>query len=291
MGRFAFALRRAMDMEKRNNASPTDRSPLADEPGGVRRRRRAAHHALLFPARPKKRHLWLGGAIAVLLGLAVGGVLLFTDFEFAAITRTITAWVATLNPLAVVPLMALLPIAGFPIAVVYLVAGARFGILWGGLIVALTTACHLLGTHAVARSFLRGPIERFVHRRHKKLPEIPEDEQVAVSVVAALVPGLPYFVRNYLLALSGVRLKIYFWTCLPIYVARSYVTIMLGDLSGDPTRRGFVILVIFDVVKVLICAGVIWWLRRHHRRVHGHDHDHDAHSGGGSVPPIAAAQR
>lgn len=233
--------------------------------------------------------------VLVLAAVAAAGVVLFTDFEFAAITDAITRWVEKLNPVAVVPLMALLPVAGFPIAVVYLVAGARFGPLWGGVVVALVTAFHLLATHAVARSFLRKPIERFVHRRHKKLPEIPEDEQVAVAVIAALVPGLPYFVRNYLLALSGVRLRVYFWTCLPIYVARSYVTIMLGDLSGDPSRRGFIILVAFDVLKVLICGGVIWWWRRHHRRVHGHEHDHhsdhDARHGGDSLPPIAAARR
>jgi uncharacterized membrane protein YdjX (TVP38/TMEM64 family) len=280
-------------MEKKKPTTPHRLESASRATGtgaGKRGRRHAAHDALLFH-RPKKRHIWIGVIIVVLLALAVGGIFLFTDFEFAAVTRAITAWVDTLNPLAVVPLMALLPIVGFPISIVYLIAGARFGVLGGGLVVALVTACHLAGTHLVARSFLRGPIERFVERRHKKLPAIPEDEQVAVSVVVALVPGLPYFVRNCLLALSGVRLRTYFWTCLPIYLARSYVTIMLGDLSGDPTRRGLIVLVVVDVLKVLICAGVIWWLRRHHRRVHGHEHDHDVHHGGDSVRPIPAAQR
>jgi uncharacterized membrane protein YdjX (TVP38/TMEM64 family) len=279
-----------MENEKRNNARRTENAARAsDAVPGARRRRQSAHHALLFHARPKKHHIWIAVLVVTLLAAALGGIFLFTDFEFAVFTRSVTDWVDTLNPIAVLPLMALLPIAGFPISVVYLVAGARFGPLWGGAVVALATACHFIGTHAVARSFLRAPIERFVERRHKKLPEIPQDEQIAVSVVAALVPGLPYFMRNYLLALSGIPLRVYFWTCLPIYVARSYVTIMLGDLSGDPTRRGFIVLVAVDVLKVLICAGVIWWLRRHHRRVHGHDHD--APHGDDSVPPIAAARR
>lgn len=274
------------------NSHPADGAP-GKHGSAPRPRRHAAHHALLFNTRPRAKHIWIAVTILALAAATIGGVMVFTDFEFASITREITSWVEKLNPLAVVPLMAILPVAGFPIAVVYLVAGARFGPLWGGVVVSLVTAFHLLATHAVARSFLRKPIERFVHRRHKKLPAIPEDEQVAVAVIAALVPGLPYFVRNYLLALSGVRLRVYFWTCLPIYVARSYVTIMLGDLSGDPSRRGFLILVAFDVLKILICGGVIWWWRRHHRRVHGHDHhsDHDAHSDGGSLPPIAAARR
>src|SRR5690606_37417341 len=184
---------------------------------------------------------------------------LFTDFDLAGITTTVARGIGRLPAGAVIPLMAVLPVAGFPIAVVYLVAGARFGPLLRGGVVAAVTAFHLLATYAVARSFLRGPIERFVQRRHRKLPEIPPDEHAAVALIVGLVPGVPYFVRNYLLALSGLRLRTYFWVCLPIYVARSFVAILLGDLGGDPSRRGLIILVAVDVLKVAICGGVIWW--------------------------------
>jgi len=269
-------------------------APVATPADGVlpplpmpRRRKHAAGHALLFAHKPKAKHVWLvAGALALVLA-AVTAVFFFTDFQISdvtgAITRSIEKWPAA----ALLPLMAVLPVAGFPISVVYLIAGARFGPLWGGVVVAGVTAFHLLATHAVARSFLRGPIERFVHRKHKKLPEIPLDEQPAIAVIVGLVPGVPYFVRNYLLALSGVRLRTYFWICLPIYVARSFVTILLGDLSSDPNRRALMILVAVDVVKVVICGGVIWWLRRHHRKYHGHEHDEPA--AGGSLPPTAAA--
>ncbi len=248
--------------------------------------RHAAHRALLFGITPKKRHVWIGVAVFAVLVAAATAIFLFTDFEVTAVTKRITDVVSELNPIAVIPLMALLPVAGFPIAVVYLIAGARFGPLLGGAIVAGVTAFHLVATHFVARSFLRGPIQRFVERRHKKLPEIPEDEHAAVALIVALLPGLPYFLRNYLLALSGIRLRTYFLVCLPVYVARSYVTILLGDLSSDPSRRGLVILIVVDILKVLICGGVIWWLRRHHQRVHG---SHAAPGAGGTAPPTAAA--
>jgi uncharacterized membrane protein YdjX (TVP38/TMEM64 family) len=227
--------------------------------------RHAAHHSLLFNNVARSRAFWVLAAAFLLLGAGVASVFLFTDFELSDLTRIIDR----LNPIAVLPLMALLPVFGFPIAIVYLVAGARFGPVVGGVIVAAVTAFHLLATHAVARSFLRAPIERLIARRHHILPRIPADEHAAVALIAALVPGLPYFLRNYLLALSGIRLRLYFWVCLPVYVARSYVTILLGDLSSDPSRRGLYILIAFDLLKVSICALVIWWLRRHHRRVHG----------------------
>jgi uncharacterized membrane protein YdjX (TVP38/TMEM64 family) len=188
--------------------------------------------------------------------------------------------------------MALLPIVGFPIAVVYLFAGARFGPLGGGLVVAAVTVIHLLGTYVIARSFLREPLKRLIERKHMHLPQVPNDEQVMVCVIATLVPGLPYFVRNYLMALAGVRLKIYLAVCVPMYVARSYVTILLGDMGADPDRRKFIVLIIVDVLKVLICAIVIWRLRVHHRKFHGHEHDHEHHAPphepGPAAPPTVA---
>ena len=240
-------------------------------------RKRSAHHTLLFGIAKNKRAIWTAGGCVVALLLSAALVFHYTDLSWAGVNE----WIARLNPVAVLPLMALLPILGFPVSLVYLFAGARFGPIWGGVVVAGITAVHLLGTYAIARSFLREPLKRFIERKHLRVPEIPEDEQAAVCVIAALVPGLPYVVRNYVLALAGVRLRYYLWVCLPIYVARSYVTILLGDMGTDPQTRKIVILVIIDVLKVTICAFVIWRLREHHRRYHGHEHD--AH---GDVPDV-----
>lgn len=251
-------------------------SPNVPRHGG-QPHRRSAHHALLFGLTKNKRTLWIVvGVIAALIGIAVLAVLA-SGISWTTVKE---GWARMINsidhlhPAAVLPLMALLPIAGFPIAVVYLVAGARFGPVVGGLVVLGVTAVHLLGTYLVGRSVLRGPLQRYIERKHKHLPEVPRDEHAAVAVIATLVPGLPYFVRNYLLVLAGVRLSVFFTVCLPIYVARSYVTILLGNLSSDPSKLGLLVLLSVDVLKVGICALVIWRLRVHHRKFHGHEHDH-----------------
>lgn len=173
--------------------------------------------------------------------------------------------IAALNGGLVFVLMATLPVAGFSVGVIYLVAGAKFGPLLGGVAVAGATAIHLLLTHWISGSFLRQPLLRLLARRNHRLPEIPAGEHASISVMAALVPGVPYFARNYLLALSGVPLRTYFWICLPIYVARSYVTIFLGDLSADPNRRGFIILIAVYALKLGICAYLIARLRRRYK--------------------------
>ena len=250
--------------------------------------RRSARHLLLFGGPKKKRVWWTAAAVVLAAAVGLALVISLTDWDWDSVVRgseRLSATMEKLHPEAVIPLMAILPVFGFPIAIVYLVAGARFGIVLGGVIVAAVTLVHLAASYFIGRSFLRGPIERFIERRHRHLPQVPEDEQALVCVIAALIPGLPYFVRNYLLVLAGVRLRFLLMVCLPIYVARSYVTIFLGDLSGDPTQRGLLILIVVDVVKVAICALVIWRLREHHRKYHGHHdraHDEPAPQTGGA---------
>ncbi len=216
-------------------------------------------------------------ALGVVVAAVIGAVLIFRAVDW----QTLMDAIGRLHPAPLIVAMAVLPLIGFPILPVYLVAGVRFGPWGGGLVVTVATAAHLIGSYLVARSFLRRSLERLLAKWHTHIPEIPPDEQAAVALIAALVPGLPYIVRTYLLATMGLRLRVYFWICLPIYVARSYVSILLGDLGTDPSRNQLLILGGVETVKVAICAFVIWWLREHHRRVHG---EHDASA---SAPPFA----
>jgi uncharacterized membrane protein YdjX (TVP38/TMEM64 family) len=216
-----------------------------------------------------------------LIGFAIVAVVLVTlpylvGFDWKALQTAIT----DLNSFLVFALMALLPVAGFSISIVYLIAGAKFGPVLGGVLVAAATAIHLLLTHWISRSFLRAPLQRMLTRKKYHLPEIPAGENGAISVMAALVPGPPYFIRNYLLALSGVPFRTYFWICLSIYVARSYVSIFIGDLSGDPSRSKLFLLVGIYVLKLGICAYLIARLRRRYK-LRGAKRDH-ATSGKGS---------
>lgn len=204
-----------------------------------------------------RRRWWWGGLGALALAAALT-LWLWGDFEWRIIVETISGF----NGAIVFVLMATLPIGGFSIVVVYLVAGAKFGPVLGGAAVAGATAVHLIASFWIARSFLRGPIERQLRRRGHRLPHVPEGENASVAAMAVLVPGLPYFSRNYLLALTDVPFRVYFWICLPLYVARSYVTILFGDLGTDPDARRFAVLVGVFVLKLAICGYLIWRIRR-----------------------------
>lgn len=204
--------------------------------------------------------VWIFAGVLV-LGAAIA-LLLSHDFDWSAVNRAIAGF----NSGLVILLMALLPLVGFPISLVYLMAGARFGPWLGIPVVILVTAVHLLGTYWITRSFLRGRIERLLARRDYRLPHIPEGEHGSVCLLAALVPGPPYFARNYLLALTDIPFRVYFWVCLVVYVVRSVVAIMIGDLASDPDTGQLLLLVGVYLLKLSICAYVVWRLRRAHKR-------------------------
>lgn len=191
------------------------------------------------------------GAAAVWLGLRI---------DWPAAQRSLEQ----LNPALLLAAMALLPLAGFSIVAVYLVAGARFGPEAGGGVVAGVTLVHLVLSQAIARGVLRKRIERMLTRRGHRLPELERGADAAVVAIGALVPGLPYFVRNYLIGLSGARLRVIVVVCLPIYVARAYLVILLGNLADDWSMRGFGVLAAVFLAKLVICAALLRWLQKRH---------------------------
>ncbi len=206
---------------------------------------------------------WLIGGLAV---VALGGAIVWlisTGFDWRAIPRAMNR----LNSAAILSLTTVLPLAGFPISMVYLLIGAHFGPVIGLSIVAGVTTLHLLGTHWIARSFLRRPLLRFIEGRKHRVPAVPPGENGAIALMVMLAPAIPYFVRNYVLALSGIPLRIYFWVALPIHVLRSYVALFLGNFGSSPSHRGLIFLGVFYGTKLTVFACVAWWLRKRHKRL------------------------
>ena len=209
----------------------------------------------------KYSRLWPKLLLATLgIGVAVFALAELVDWP------AVREWMQHLNRPLLLILAATLPLLGFSISLVYLVIGAVFGGPWGILVVAGITAVHLVGSHWIGHGFLRAPLERWLTKRKKHFPELPAGEEVSVALMMALVPGPPYFVRNYLLAVSDISFRTYFWVCWPVYVARSCIVIFLGDLSGDFSAKRVAILGSIFVLKVSICGYILHRLRKRMHR-------------------------
>lgn len=166
-----------------------------------------------------------------------------------------------INPALLLALMALLPVFGFSIGIVYTLAGLKFGPLWGGLVVLSITPVHLLLSRVLARTFLQKPVLRWLKKRGHSLPAAPPGREKSAALLVALVPGLPYALRNHGLALSAIPLRTYFWICVLVYTLRSFVTLLIGHWGNDPSlsRAGWVAAVF--VLKLSVSLVLIQRLR------------------------------
>jgi len=210
-----------------------------------------------------KRRWVIGCVCAIILGATLWWAISSTGPDWRSLLRRMS----TLNSTALLLLSTVLPLAGFPITLVYLLVGARFGRLLGLGVVGVITAIHLLGTHWITRSFFRRPLLLFMARHKHHVPKVPPGENGAIALMLMLTPAIPYFIRNYALALSGIPLRIYFCVALPIHLLRSYVALFLGNFGSSPSRQGLIFLGGFYAMQLAILAGVAWWLRRRHQRL------------------------
>jgi uncharacterized membrane protein YdjX (TVP38/TMEM64 family) len=201
------------------------------------------------------------------IGLFFGlGFLLFVALFYWGIDPArFHAWVEDMNGVVVFLLMVVLPVFGFPASIVFVVAGAKFGSGWGLLAISVSIALNLLGTYWICSSFLRRFVLSIFERTKYRMPQVPEGEYVPITLLMVLVPGLPYSVKNYLLALAGVPFKPYFFASLPGHIFHASLALFFGDLSEELTLGRILFLVAYALLLAGLSRHVIRRLRARRR--------------------------
>jgi uncharacterized membrane protein YdjX (TVP38/TMEM64 family) len=195
-------------------------------------------HASAFPWKP---------VVAVVL-FCVGFTLLYRLIDIEAVH----AYAGRLNAGVAFALLVVLPLAGFPVSVLHVVAGMRFGTGLGMVLVGVSILLQLLASYGLVYLFR----DKFAQRLKNVRQRIPRGAHGATCLFTMLVPGVPYFAKNYVLPLLGIPLRTYLLICLPVHVIRSAVAVIFGDKSDDLTPARITALVIYIVVML----ATSWWL-------------------------------
>ncbi len=174
---------------------------------------------------PRQRLLLVAGLVAMIaITLAWGRIDL----------PALHDWAARLNGVAVFVAITILPLVGFPVSVLHVVAGVRFGTGLGLVVTTTSILLQLLASYAlvkVAPEFF----SRLVEPLRKRLPEAAH---TPLTQFTLLLPGAPYFAQNYVLPLVGVPLGIYLgWRspCTPC--ARSLPSSSVMRVTIFPRRK------------------------------------------------------
>ena len=137
----------------------------------------------------------------VLLFAAGLGLLIAVDFE---VSRLID-FIRDTDPVGFVTLMSTLLLVGFPISVCYLYAGSAFPWWQAWSLCSLALLINIAIAYPIGRHLLAHPIARLLQYYEKSFPVLTSANQFRITFLVRVLPGIPYFMQNYLLAMIGVK--------------------------------------------------------------------------------------
>lgn len=155
------------------------------------------------------------------------------------------------------PAYFVLPLFGFPISAMLLASGLKFGFSISVAIAAVGMAFHTFAAWQIAHSYFRQRLQRWLKSTRFDLPSIPAKHQIWFTSLFVTVPGLPYAVKLYSLAMTNLSFRRYFmivWLC---HVANSVLFIGLGAAAGGVNSKLMIGLAVLAVTMIVVTK----WLR------------------------------
>ena len=161
-----------------------------------------------------------------------------------------------IHPAALLSAFFILPLFGFPVSVLLVLLGLRFGSVVGLLSMLLIMPLHLAVSFFLARSVFGEAIKKIAGEKRVQRLQVPEHRHLEFSFVFMAVPGLSYAMKNYLLPLSGVGFRYYFFLGWLVQGVMGIPFVLLGKVPSDwDPGLIFVAVLIFALIYVVMKWG------------------------------------
>jgi pyruvate/2-oxoglutarate dehydrogenase complex dihydrolipoamide dehydrogenase (E3) component/uncharacterized membrane protein YdjX (TVP38/TMEM64 family) len=118
-------------------------------------------------------------------------------------------------------------------ALMTLVAGALFGLLWGTVIVSFASSAGATLAFLVSRFLLRDWVQRRFGEKLKPINEGVAKEGAFYLFALRLVPAFPFFVINLVMALTPIRTWTFYWVSQVGMLAGTIVFVYAGTKLGE----------------------------------------------------------
>ena len=155
----------------------------------------------------------------------------------------------------------LLPLCGFPMSVLLVLAGIRFGLGGGMAVVTAGMLFHHYVAFHLTHGWFRNRLRAFLERLGYGIPPIQEKHRVWFTAVFAAIHGPPYFAKLDLLALTDIPFKVYLWAGASVYILFSLIPVAAGSALAHFDPRWLYL--ILTLGTLLTYFG--FWLKRRYR--------------------------
>lgn len=153
----------------------------------------------------------------------------------------------------------ILPLMGFPISIALLAAGMKLGMVASLSLLIVGMGLHTVAAWYLAHGMLRDRLRSWLQRTRFDLPTIPRKHQVWFTALFVTVPGLPYAVKLYSLALTDLPFLRYLWIVWLFHVLNSIPFVGLGAAAATVSPLW---LFVFAVLAIATIVGTKWLKER-----------------------------
>ena len=214
------------------------------------------------------------GSDATSVFVAVLLIILIFVLYYFGLTGSLKRYLEShIHPVVFIALMAVLPMLGVPINIFLVLVGMQFGIVGGTLLSAVLMSLQMAITFYLVHSILRERISRLLQQFDVSMPDFGENQGRWQVIIFMLIPGIPYTVKNTLLALAGYPFTPYMTINFLTQYGMGLPLIILGGavIEMDTTVTAVA------VILLLICYVVQWYVRKIFAAKNEGKRDEDGH--------------
>ncbi len=150
-----------------------------------------------------------------------------------------------------------LPLFGFPLSVLFVAAAMRFGTVIACTLLVTVIPLHLMMARVLTHKALRRIFFAICRRDIVFFPSIVAKRPAFWAFVLSAAPGIPYMVKNYILALSPLSGRYFYWVAWPVHVIQAIPYLFLGEAVRTSNWCFFwsglavfmLLLVVLDVIR------------------------------------------
>lgn len=147
----------------------------------------------------------------------------------------------------------ILPLIGFPVGILLVLVGIRFGFVGGMAVAAGGMLFHNIVAYRISHGWLRERVKARFERAGYAIPDIKAQHRLWLTLLFTAVRGPPYVSKIYLLALTDIPARIYFGVGAAVHILFCLIPVGAGSavMSFDPTW----IYLFIGIFTLLLFAG------------------------------------
>lgn len=197
-----------------------------------------------------RRHPWKFGTALILL---VTAAWFFHAHRGELSRESVMAHGLALPAGGFIAAFLVLPLLGFPVSILLVLAGIRFGLGGGMALAAGGMLFHHFAAFRLAHGGFRQRVSERLKRAGYSIPAIKTGHRAWFTALFAAIHGPPYAAKLYLLALTDIPFRIYLCVGAPVYILFCLIPVGAGSalMSFDATW----IYLILAISSLLIFAG------------------------------------